>query len=158
MNTCQRHFPSDCTCSVPLTDGIPAPAEKMHPSLQGSNYVHSAPMGVSEWRELGKLWGYWDFHRDQILKEAGVEGDAVKENTASCEECRRPYGDEHGFPDLLIPDWAWKAISRHGDGYGLLCPSCICKKLHAAGIKNVPSQFVSGPLTFDVKAWLSLNK
>lgn len=40
----------------------------------------------------------------------------------------------------------WRRISPTGDEGGLLCPSCICKRLHAAGISNVPGAFMSGPI------------
>lgn len=63
----------------------------------------------------------------------------------SCEDCNRPYGDEHGFPDLIIPYDAWKRISPTGDDGGLLCPSCICKRLHDAGIR-CEGAFMSGPI------------
>lgn len=64
----------------------------------------------------------------------------------SCYDCRRPYGDEHGFPDLIIPLEAWERISPTGDEGGLLCPSCICARLHRAGVRGVPAAFMSGPL------------
>ena len=63
----------------------------------------------------------------------------------SCYDCGRPYGDEHGFPDLIIPFEDWKRISPTGDDGGLLCPSCICKRLHDVGIKTVGA-FASGPV------------
>lgn len=65
---------------------------------------------------------------------------------AACEDCDREYGNEHGFPDLIIPLDAWKRISTNGDESGLLCPSCICKRLHAAGISGVEGAFMSGPI------------
>jgi hypothetical protein len=63
----------------------------------------------------------------------------------SCEDCNRPYGHEHGFPDLIIPYDAWKQISTGGDDSGLLCPSCICKRLHDKGIR-CEGAFMSGPI------------
>ena len=65
---------------------------------------------------------------------------------ASCEDCDRPYGDEHGFSDMVIPYDAWKQISTAGDDSGMLCPSCICKRLHAKGIK-CEAAFMSGPMS-----------
>lgn len=62
-----------------------------------------------------------------------------------CYDCGRPYGDEHGFPDLVIPDDAWTRISPTGDQGGLLCPSCICERLHVEGM-HVKGRFMSGPL------------
>lgn len=64
---------------------------------------------------------------------------------AVCLDCLRPYGNEHGFPDLIIPFWAWQRISPTGDDGGLLCPSCICKRLHDAGIR-CEGAFMSGPI------------
>lgn len=65
---------------------------------------------------------------------------------SSCQDCSRPYGDEHGFPDLIIPYWAWKKISSTGDDGGMLCPSCICKRLHAKNIQ-CEAAFMSGPIS-----------
>lgn len=65
--------------------------------------------------------------------------------SASCYECHRPYGDENGFPDLIIPYWAWKRISPTEDEGGLLCPSCICKRLYDAKIR-CEGAFLSGPI------------
>jgi len=64
---------------------------------------------------------------------------------AECFDCKRPYGDENGFPDLVIPFWAWQKISPTGDDGGLLCPSCICKRLHDAKIK-CEGAFMSGSI------------
>ncbi len=63
----------------------------------------------------------------------------------ACDDCNRPYGHEHGFPDLIIPFWAWVRISPNGDDSGLLCPSCICKRLHDARI-TCEGAFMSGPV------------
>lgn len=63
----------------------------------------------------------------------------------ACDDCKRPYGHENGFPDLIIPFWAWVRISPNGDDSGLLCPSCICKRLHDAGI-TCEGAFMSGPI------------
>lgn len=68
-----------------------------------------------------------------------------RSSTASCEDCNRPYGSAGGFPDLVIPYWAWKQISPTGDDGGLLCPSCICERLHIQGIR-CEGAFMSGPI------------
>lgn len=65
--------------------------------------------------------------------------------SAGCEDCQRPYGDQDGFPDLIIPFWAWRQISTSGTDGGLLCPSCICKRLHVKGI-HCEGAFMSGPI------------
>lgn len=64
---------------------------------------------------------------------------------SACQDCERPYGDENGFPDLIIPYSAWKRISPSGDEGGLLCPSCICKRLYDKGI-SCEGAFMSGPI------------
>ena len=66
--------------------------------------------------------------------------------STGCDDCGRPYGDEHGFPDFVIPNYIWRRISPSCDEGGLLCPSCICKRLHDAGITNVEAAFMSGPI------------
>ena len=65
---------------------------------------------------------------------------------ACCHDCQRPYGDEHGFPDLVVPNHIWCKISPTGNSGGLLCPSCLCARLHAQGIKCAGA-FLSGPVT-----------
>lgn len=72
----------------------------------------------------------------------------------ACEDCNRPYGDEHGFPDLIIPYDAWKQISPRGDDGGLLCPSCICRRLHDKGIR-CEGAFMSGPIQSVSQATMS---
>jgi hypothetical protein len=62
-----------------------------------------------------------------------------------CFDCGRPYGEEHGFPDLLIPNWAWAQIAPF-EGNGLLCPSCICGRLHNKHVE-CEGRFTSGPLS-----------
>lgn len=71
--------------------------------------------------------------------------DETARHVASCYDCDRPYGDEHGFPDLIISLDAWKQISPTGDSASLLCPSCICKRLYDAGI-SCTGAFMSGPV------------
>ena len=64
---------------------------------------------------------------------------------SGCHDCHRPYADSSGFPDLIIPFWAWKQISPTSDDGGLLCPNCICQRLHDKGIK-CEGAFMSGPI------------
>lgn len=64
---------------------------------------------------------------------------------AKCEDCGRSYGEEHGFPDLIIPNDAWRQISTNGDESGSLCPSCICKRLYDKGIRCEGAS-MSGPI------------
>lgn len=62
-----------------------------------------------------------------------------------CHDCGRLYGDQHGFPDLVVPHAIWnKHLSPNGDESGLLCPSCMCKRAYDAGIE-CPAIFRSGP-------------
>jgi hypothetical protein len=64
----------------------------------------------------------------------------------ACYDCGRHYGDEFGFPDLVLPHDVWAKISPSGDEGGLLCPSCICRRAHALGMSGVPAMWASGPL------------
>lgn len=81
----------------------------------------------------------------QRLREKGLLLPDNPAGDAHCNDCLRQYGDEHGFPDLTIPDAIWERISPRKDEGGLLCPSCICKRLHAAGIR-CEGKFASGPI------------
>lgn len=63
---------------------------------------------------------------------------------AACFDCGRQYGGEHGFPDLIVPKWAWERVAPV-EGEGLLCPSCLCGRLHHAGIE-CEGRFTSEPL------------
>lgn len=65
---------------------------------------------------------------------------------ASCFDCGREYGEQHGFPDLIIPNDTWRKISPSGDTHGLLCPCCIIERLQKAGISGCPGAFMSGPI------------
>jgi hypothetical protein len=82
--------------------------------------------------------------RDQCDRELRRRA-AASEPPAACHDCARPYGAAHGFPDLIVPYEAWQRISPTGDDGGLLCPSCLCKRLHDAGIV-CEAAFMSGPI------------
>lgn len=64
----------------------------------------------------------------------------------SCDECGRPYGNEYGFPDMVVPDDVWKQISDGRDEGGLLCPSCICFRAQRLNIEST-ARFMSGPFS-----------
>jgi hypothetical protein len=61
-----------------------------------------------------------------------------------CNDCGRLYGDQFGFPDLVVPDDVWKRVSPTRDGGSLLCPSCLCERVHDAGLRT-RAEFRSGP-------------
>ncbi len=63
----------------------------------------------------------------------------------ACFDCGRRYGDAFGFPDLVVAPEVWARISPTGDDGGLLCPSCICRRAHGAGIEGAVAVFRSGP-------------
>jgi hypothetical protein len=69
-------------------------------------------------------------------------------SNGACLDCHRRYGDEHGFPDLIVPDDVWEAINPGSDGGGMLCPSCICARAYRAGVRAV-AYFASGPFEQD---------
>lgn len=66
-----------------------------------------------------------------------------------CLDCGRKYGDEFGFPDLMVPHEIWALLSPTHDEGGLLCPSCMCRRAADLGMERVPAQFVSGPFCCD---------
>jgi len=90
-----------------------------------------------------------DYDDDLVLsayiKQQEDQPETSESSNGGCEDCNRPYGYEHGFPDFVIPYDAWKRISTSGDDSGLLCPSCICQRLHDKGIR-CEGAFTSGPI------------
>lgn len=67
------------------------------------------------------------------------------DNRGRCWDCGRSYGNEHGFPDLIVSDDVWAKISPTGHEGGLLCPSCICRRAFEAGVEDAEAHFTSGP-------------
>lgn len=63
---------------------------------------------------------------------------------AGCEDCARPYGDEHGFPDLVVPNEVWERLMPGREGGGLLCPCCMARRAYELGI-TCTAVFTSGP-------------
>ncbi len=63
-----------------------------------------------------------------------------------CYDCGRAYGNEHGFPDLLVQKDVWNKIGPTGHEGGLLCPSCMIHRIVNLGLTDVAACFVSGPL------------
>lgn len=111
--------------------------EVRHPSKRGilTQVLHVIRDGLSE--DRGTL----------LLRPDEVDAlrRLLEGQEAKCHDCERPYGDEHGFPDLVVPSDVWARISPTGNAGGLLCPSCICKRLHDFRI-NCEATFTSGPL------------
>lgn len=57
-----------------------------------------------------------------------------------CYDCKLDYVD---FPDMIIPDELWEVINpthlvdvlhQQYEGAGLLCPTCIARRLHHHGL------------------------
>lgn len=62
----------------------------------------------------------------------------------ACYDCGRRYGEEFGFPDLMVPTEVWKQISPTGTEGGLLCPCCIVRRCVFLGIET-EARWMSGP-------------
>lgn len=134
-------------------------------TIKRAIYQLSRAKGTGEavaWRHRSDMDGIWtwaytgDPAQAEVYRRKGHEVEplyasppvALPRSTTDpvCFDCGRDYGDEHGFPDLVIEQTAWNAISPDGDGNGLLCPSCLCKRLHVNGIECVGT-FRSGPIS-----------
>jgi len=63
----------------------------------------------------------------------------TKKKTVGCYDCNLPYGGD-AWIEAIIPDKIWDEIrpKGHDRGCGLLCISCISRRLTEKGIKNVP--------------------
>jgi hypothetical protein len=51
--------------------------------------------------------------------------------TANCADCGMEYGT---FPDMILPDDVWARIAPREGKYGILCPTCIAKRLDKIGL------------------------
>lgn len=78
----------------------------------------------------------------------------MSKRKAQCYDCGIRYGNENGFPDLIIPNWAWRLISPTGNLGGLLCPSCIIRALAHKKIK-CDGAFMSGNVNSVSKEMMS---
>ncbi len=98
-----------------------------------------------------------DYETPREITLAPPPADAAQ--PTDCVDCGRHYGNEYGFPDLVLPNEVWAAISPRGDEGGMLCPSCICKRLADRGFEDVPAVFRSGPCCVlahhDTAPWIS---
>ena len=60
---------------------------------------------------------------------------------ACCYDCGLPYGRQ-GWIEAIIPDKIWNKISPVDEGVepqvGLLCVTCIARRLKVLGMKDVP--------------------
>lgn len=54
-----------------------------------------------------------------------------------CYDCGLAYG-EFGWIEAIIPDKVWNEISPTNDEGGILCISCISKRLAEKGYKDIP--------------------
>ena len=60
--------------------------------------------------------------------------------TASCYDCGLDYGG-NGWIEAIIPDKVWNVISPTHDQNGILCITCIARRLNTMGYKNIPVWF-----------------
>lgn len=58
-----------------------------------------------------------------------------------CYDCGLEYTGP-GWIEAVIPDYVWSLIKPE-EGAGLLCITCICKRLNKIGLDNVPC-FICG--------------
>ena len=54
-----------------------------------------------------------------------------------CYDCDLDYEDP-GWIEAIIPDKVWNEISPTGDQGGLLCITCISRRLRKKGYKKIP--------------------
>ena len=65
----------------------------------------------------------------------------------NCADCGLPYTDS-GWVDCVISQENWTAISPTGDEGGLLCLTCMTRRIVAAGLDDVPLLVTSGPYVY----------
>jgi len=62
----------------------------------------------------------------------------------NCYDCGLEYGGD-GWIEAVVPDSVWEMIKPIGSskGSGILCISCMCKRLRKLGLQKVPC-FING--------------
>lgn len=85
----------------------------------------------------------WGGPLKESAQKLGYPG-LMRDTLVRCHDCGRPYGDQFGFPDLVLPNDVWAQISPTGDEGGMLCPSCIVRRCVAAGVE-CEATWTSGP-------------
>lgn len=68
----------------------------------------------------------------------------MKPDPLACYDCGLLYSDP-GWCDAVVPDEWWLQISPTGHQGGVLCLTCIARRLSALGARNVPLLITSGP-------------
>jgi len=63
----------------------------------------------------------------------GVEGRRIM----TCYDCGLKYGGD-AWIEAIIPDKIWDEISPTGDQGGILCISCIARRLKQMGYRDIP--------------------
>ena len=59
---------------------------------------------------------------------------------AKCYDCGLKY-DDVGWIEAIIPDKVWNFISPTGDEGGILCVTCISRRLAEKGLRRIPVWF-----------------
>ena len=57
-----------------------------------------------------------------------------------CPDCKIEYGK---FPDMLVSDETWKEISPTGNEGGVLCPTCIARRMDYLNLWYTENVFMS---------------
>lgn len=88
-------------------------------------------------------------HTEDNYEIVSAEGKPVRfimRQVVGCEDCGRPYGDEHGFPDFIVDDDVWERLMPGRNGGGLLCPCCMSRRAYELNIV-CRGVFTSGPFS-----------
>lgn len=67
-----------------------------------------------------------------------------KPDPLGCYDCLLRYG-EPGWADFVVPDDVWLRISPTGNDAGILCATCMFRRMEICGIDSIDGQFTSGP-------------
>jgi hypothetical protein len=72
-------------------------------------------------------------------------------NPLRCYDCGLPYSST-AWMDAVVPNDIWGRIAPTPHGGGVLCISCMARRLEKLGLRDVPLQIKSGPFLLNYEA------
>lgn len=80
-------------------------------------------------------------HASEIARLTAAWPAQPPRDALHCTDCRLLYSDS-GWADFVVSDEVWQQIHPES---GVLCSTCIFRRMHAIGIESAEGRFTGGP-------------